>query len=249
MNEDNFIKKFYDEHWLKNYRELEKDDFRNFEIEARNYVLNTLSKSFDDIKNKKLLEVGPGKGHSIIQFAKLGLNVTAIDVSENSLNLCRELVKKNKLGKKIRLVNMDAHDLKFKSNTFDVIFIQTTLMHLNFIKLAERCKNILKKNGLLISQEPLNDNPLIIIYRRLFSEFKETKPKYLKHNDLIKVSKYFDQFTIRGFYLFSFLSLFFRKTSLYYLLSKFLKKTEIKLIKIIPQLERYCWIKVSIYKK
>jgi SAM-dependent methyltransferase len=122
-------------------------------------------------------------------------------------------------------------------------------MHLNYLKVAEECKRVLKKNGLLIFLEPLNDNPLIFIYRKLFSKFKKTRPVYLKYQDLIKVSKYFNQFRLKGFYLISFLSLFLRDTSLYKPISKLFKRIETILMRVVPMLERYCWLNVSVYKK
>jgi len=241
------IKSYYDRFWLpENVKEQQESDFFEYEEESMNYALNYLNKS----KNKKLLEIGPGKGYNAVKFAKMGFKVTAIDISRNSLKSCKELAKKYDLLKNINLIQMDAHNMKFKSNQFDAIFIKTTLMHLDYIKVIKECKRVLKKNGILISIEPIDENLLIKFYRLFFSQFKETKPRYLKYKDLLSISRNFEKSYRKIFYLFSFISLIFReKTKLYKIISKILKKSENLVLRVIPDLENKCWLSVSIYVK
>ncbi|MEK6907170.1 MAG: class I SAM-dependent methyltransferase [Nanoarchaeota archaeon] len=245
------IKNYYNDFWLpKNINEQQKSDLTQYEEEAMNYALNYLKNYFNKSKNKKLLEIGPGKGDNVIKFARMGFKVTAIDISRNSLKSCKELSKKYNLLRSIKLIQMDAHNMKFKSNQFDVIFIKTTLMHLNHIKVVKECKRVLKKNGILISIEPIDENLLIRFYRLFFSQFKETKPRYLKYKDLLIISKNFKKSYRKIFYLFSFISLIFREnTKFYKMISKILKKSENLILRVIPSLEKKCWLSVSIYIK
>ncbi len=242
---------YYNSFWShNNIGEQERSDLREYEEEVTEYVLKYLKKYFHNLKGKMLLEIGPGKGHDVIQFAQSGAMVTAIDISKNSLESSKELAKKNGLLKKIKLIQMDAHDMKFRNNQFDVIFIKTTLMHLNYRKVINECKKVLKKDGILISIEPLNENVLIKLYRILFSKFKETKPKYLEYNDLIVISKNFRKYYIKVFYLFSFISLIFKNNrTMYNQTSKMLKKIENFVLKIFPRVEKNAWLAVSIYIK
>jgi len=123
-------------------------------------------------------------------------------------------------------------------------------MHLDYIKVIKECKRVLKKNGILISIEPIDENLLIKFYRLFFSQFKETKPRYLKYKDLLSISRNFEKSYRKIFYLFSFISLIFReKTKLYKIISKILKKSENLVLRVIPDLENKCWLSVSIYVK
>jgi len=241
------IKSYYDRFWLpENVKEQQESDFFEYEEESMNYALNYLNKS----KNKKLLEIGPGKGYNAVKFAKMGFKVTAIDISRNSLKSCKELAKKYDLLKNINLIQMDAHDMKFRNEQFDIIFIKTTLMHLNYPKVIKECKRVLKKKGLLISIEPIDENILIKLYRFFFSQFKETKPRYLRYKDLIIISKNFRKSDIKVFYLFSFISLVFKNNKrIYGITLKILKKIEDLILKIFPTMEKNAWLSVSIHIK
>src|SRR3989344_586598 len=115
MGNLNTVKNYYDEFWKDNNLEKQKSsDLRDYEKEARKFIYDFLINYFGDFKNKKILEIGLGEGHDLIEFAKMGANVTGIDISENSLKKSRKLALKNKL--KVKLINMDAHNLKFKKN-------------------------------------------------------------------------------------------------------------------------------------
>ena len=251
MNKEKNVMEYYDKYWLDvNKDKQEKSDLRDYEEEAREYVFDFLKKHFISLRNKNVLEIGPGRGYDVLEFAKNNAKVIAIDISKNSLNSTNELLKTNKLSKNVRLIEMDANNLKFKKNQFDIIFILSTLMHLNHSKVIKKCIEILKNNGVLVSIEPINENILIKIYRKIFSDFEKLNPNYLKYKDLISISKFFNKSYIKVFYLFSFLSLIFRENKfLYKISSKFLKILEKSLLKIFPSLEKKCWLSASIFIK
>lgn len=67
----------------------------------------------------KVLEVGVGTGKNI-EYYPVNIDITAIDFSEKMLKKAYE--KAVKLNKKVKLVIMDAQNMDFPDNTFDVIF-------------------------------------------------------------------------------------------------------------------------------
>lgn len=241
-------KKYYDKYWAEyNIKEQEKSNLRKYQQEALSYAFQSLKDHFGSLKNKKVLEIGPGKGYNLLQFAKLGAYVTAIDISKNSLNLSKELLARHNLSSKVKFIQMDAHNLQFKKNEFDIVFLQTTLMHLDPLKVANQCKKVLKNNGIFLFIEPSAHNLLIKSYRSFFSKFKETKPDYLTYEQAIKISKLFKSWEIKGFYLFSFFCLIFDENSfLYNLSSSILKRTEEILLMAFPALKKKTWLYVSI---
>ena len=244
-------KKYYDEYWYKyNIKEQEKSNLRVYQQEALSFAFQRLKEHFGSLKNKKVLEIGPGKGYNLLQFAKLGANMIAIDISKNSLKLSKKLLDRHKLSGKSKFIQMDAHNLQFKKNEFDIIFLQTTLMHLDPLKVAKQCKRVLKKNGIFLFIEPSAHNLLIKFYRLFFSKFKETKPDYLTYEQVRKISKLFQAWEIKGFYLFSFFCLIFDENSLLYRLSSSISKhIEKILLTAFPALKKKTWLYVSINVK
>jgi ubiquinone/menaquinone biosynthesis C-methylase UbiE len=248
MQNTKSIKEYYDQFWSKgNLKEQEKDNLRAYEQEALSYAFESLKQHFGSLKNKKVLEIGPGKGQNMLQFIRMGAKVTAIDISKNSLELSKESLKRRNALRNSTLLEMDAHSLQFKRNEFDIVFIQSTLMHLNTPRIIQQCRKVLKKNGIFLAIEPSNDNLFVRPYRLLLSRYKETRPNYLSYKQLINISKHFRRSKIKGFYLFSFASLIFRKNSfLYGLSSTVLKHAENILLSVFPLLEKKLWLYVSI---
>jgi ubiquinone/menaquinone biosynthesis C-methylase UbiE len=242
------VKNYFDRHWSKNnLKNQEKSTLGEYEKEAIDYAFHYIKSYFNSLKNKNVLEIGPGNGNNILKFVKLGANVTAIDVSKKSLQLSKNLMMKHGLLDKVKFAQMDAHNLKFRKNKFDIVFIQSTLMYLKPSVVAKQCSKVLKKNGLFVFIEPTLDNFLIRLYRAIFSEFKETNPNYITYQQIISISKLFRSIRIKGFYIFSFACLIFGKNNFLQRSAAFiLKKIENLAIIIFPQLEKKSWLFVSI---
>jgi len=245
------IKKYYDNYWSKhNIKEQDKSNLRTYQQEALSYAFQCLKNHFGSLKNRKVLEIGPGKGCNLLQFAELGANVTAIDVSRNSLKLSKEILDRNNLLSKVKLMQMDAHNLLFKKTKFDIVFMQSILMHLDALRVAKQCRSVLKNDGVLLFIEPIDDNPLIKLCRLFFSEFKETNPKYISYKQVIEISKLFKTAQIRGFYLFSFACFIFGKGNfLCRPVCSILKGLENVLLLLFPSLEKKAWLYVSMNVK
>ncbi|MBM3234408.1 class I SAM-dependent methyltransferase [Candidatus Pacearchaeota archaeon] len=96
------------------------------------------------IPGKKILDLGCGSGDHAYFFQQKGLDVIAVDISEEMINLCKK--------KGINAFIMDIEDLKFEDNTFDGIWAVTSLLHIPKSKLPaviDKLHKILKKNGIL----------------------------------------------------------------------------------------------------
>jgi len=68
----------------------------------------------------KILEIGCGEGHNAIYLASKGLDVTAIDFSENALKHARQHAKKARV--ECNFLTKDYHNLESINNKFDFIF-------------------------------------------------------------------------------------------------------------------------------
>lgn len=74
----------------------------------------------------KVLEVGVGSG-LILNRLPAGVDYTGIDVNDKMLDLAREKSKRLKLEDRVHLSNMDAEDLSFTDESFDLVIAPSVL--------------------------------------------------------------------------------------------------------------------------
>ncbi len=95
-----------------------KEQLINFRYERDPYILEML----EYIKPGKILEVGCGQGIDLVELAKKG-KVIGIDTSIGSLKRARVI------NPYIRLIYMNAEQLKFRDNLFDNVYCYGVLHH------------------------------------------------------------------------------------------------------------------------
>ncbi|MGB3608038.1 MAG: class I SAM-dependent methyltransferase [Psychroserpens sp.] len=112
------------------------------------------------IKGKKVLDIGSGFGNAALNLAQLGASVTSIDISPNLIKGCKYRAEKNNLDVDFQV--MDAQNLKFEDEAFDIILGYRTIHHLQdintFLLGSKRC---LKKGGFVLFVEPQRYNPFV----------------------------------------------------------------------------------------
>lgn len=84
------------------------------EVEARKYFVESHIPAFADFarwQGKKVLEIGCGIGTDTINFARHGAQVTAVDLTEKSLDVARERAKVFGLDDRIRFIQANAEKL------------------------------------------------------------------------------------------------------------------------------------------
>jgi len=84
------------------------------EVEARKYFVEHHIPGFADFerwRGKKVLEIGCGIGTDTINFARHGALVTAVDLTEKSLDVARQRARVFELEDRIRFVQANAEEL------------------------------------------------------------------------------------------------------------------------------------------
>ena len=159
-----------------------------------------------NIKNKKILDLGCGMGDATLYFATLGAKVWAIDISPGMIQLVKKLAYKHKFEKNIHTKVMVAENLKFKENSFDIVFGNGILHHAVSDLALKEVYRVLEKGGKAVFIEPLAHNILINIYRKLASKVRTPTEKPFKYPDLNKLTKInFKNFYHREFHFFTLL--------------------------------------------
>lgn len=131
------------------YSEVNHKELNGIQKEA---WLKTLKRQFPEKKKEelKILDIGTGPGFFPVILAEAGYKVTAVDYTQEML----DTAKKNagELCEKIVFHKMDAQDLKFEDNTFDVVISRNLTWNLKDPKGAYReWYRVLKPGGRLLN--------------------------------------------------------------------------------------------------
>ena len=151
-------------------------------------LLSELEKAYLNSKSLKVLDYGCGKGHDSLKLLKSGAKTFGIDISEKYIELTKQLaIKNNYQETDFNFQVMDAHDLKFESNSFDLVIGRGMLHHLDTGTALKSIHKVLKPKGRAIFIEPLADNPLLKLFRILTPKARTIDEAPFSRSDLKKL--------------------------------------------------------------
>jgi ubiquinone biosynthesis O-methyltransferase len=156
----------------------------------------------------KVLDVGCGTGNFSIKLAKSGCHVTGIDVSEEMLLFAR--AKASEQNIKIHFLNMDAQNLQFPDNEFDMVISMAAIEFINDIpKALEEIFRVVKVGGQVLIGTINGDSDWGKLYKseevsknsvfqyanfKTLDDIKELKPKnILKTGECLFISPFADE--------------------------------------------------------
>ena len=144
-----------------------------FENEVRDIWIAKFEK-YRPVEGKmKCLEIGCGPGFISTLLAINGNDVTSIDYSDEMLGRAKENSEKN--GVSLNLMKMDAQNLDFEDNTFDLVVNRNVTWNLEEPEKAYReWLRVLKPGGRIL----INDgNHYYRYYNERYAKFREIKKK------------------------------------------------------------------------
>ncbi len=124
------------------YQSLKVDPLQRFWHNSRFREVKKISE-----KAESVLDVGCADGifTNVIAKATNAKNIIGLDVVKTSINWARKHWANNK---KMKFIVGDAHNLKFKSNTFDAVYCLEALEHVvNPTKVLSEFKRVMKIGG------------------------------------------------------------------------------------------------------
>jgi len=121
--------------------------------------------------NEHVLEVGVGTGINLSLYPKQ-CSVTGIDFSSSMLEKARERAAR-KEGRPVRLLQMDAADLKFADDTFDIVYAPYLISVVpDPVKVAREMRRVCRPGGRIVFLNHfLSSNPLLSRAERMISPF------------------------------------------------------------------------------
>jgi phosphatidylethanolamine/phosphatidyl-N-methylethanolamine N-methyltransferase len=128
-------------------------------------------KRMDIQAGERVLEVGVGTGINLSLYPK-ACRMTGIDFSSSMLEKARERVARGGLGH-MRLLQMDAADLKFADDSFDIVYAPYLISVVpDPVKVAQEMRRVCRPGGRIIFLNHfLSPNLLVSRVERLISPF------------------------------------------------------------------------------
>lgn len=233
-------------------REFHNDRFAGEDL-RRGYVKRFYSISplqftyYENLVNRyckggDLLEYGCGKGYESFFWAKKGFNVVGIDISGEAIKRAKKFARERKIN--ANFYEMNAENLKFQNESFDVVFGLGILHHLDLNRACREIARVLRKDGHAVFIEPLGHNFFINLYRRLTPHMRTENEHPILMQDIKEMGKYFMTINSRYFHIFTLLAVPFRNLFFFQRLLKLLHKFDDSIMFFFPFLRRYAWMVV-----
>lgn len=232
---------------IQNEKEFHDDVFsQNKRSAVKKYYSITGERVSDFIRiinkgneNGQYLEIGCGPtniSESILdnngKFYGIDLSKVAVQQSYNQLT--------GKYTNAPTFLMMDAENLGFSSNTFDVICGGGILHHLYLEGAMNEIVRVLRPGGKAVFAEPLGHNLFINLYRNFTPAMRTEDEHPLLLADIKFTGNYFEEIAVHYYYMVTFASLFFKNTKLFLPVKKMLYKIDQFLLNHTP-LKKWAW--------
>ena len=199
-----------------------------------------------DVRGKRVMDFGCGHGMAAVVLARRGADVTAFDLSAGYVDEARTRADANDVH--INFLQADGERLPFADGSFDAIWGNAILHHLDIAVAGRELHRVLAPNGIAVFCEPWGDNWLLNAARNHvgYAEKDRTRDERpLTSKELVTLGKFFPDIDARGFQLLSMTRRVFRSRKL----MAGLDWCDDLLLRRVPGLQRYCRYMVITLRK
>jgi 2-polyprenyl-3-methyl-5-hydroxy-6-metoxy-1,4-benzoquinol methylase len=180
---------------------------RRYSLSGRTYPKQCALSVIGRLEGARVLDVGCGDGENAILLARLGAQVTGIDVSPRAIELAEKRAQLDKVTGRTHFVCAPVATAKMEERQFDVIWIDNVLHHLlNELDatMSALCRWA-RPGALFVAIEPVNRAPLLRRLRRFVPLRTDATPdeRPLEERDLAVVRRYLKDVTLEPFHLFT----------------------------------------------
>lgn len=197
---------------------------------------------------KDILEYGCGPGSHSFVLATYARKVTAIDISDYAINNAAQKAKDEGINN-IAFIEMDAENLQFPDDSFDLVYGNAIIHHLDLIKAFAEINRVLRPGGRAFFYEPLGHNVFINLYRKLTPRMRTIDEHPLLAADLKLARRSFSNVSISYFHLTTLFAVPFRGMKGYNRILAFLHRMDNAIFSICPFMRRQAWYCIIELKK
>jgi SAM-dependent methyltransferase len=161
-------------------------------------------KQLEDLQGLRALDFGCGHGMAAVVLARRGAKVTAFDLSWGYLSEARKRARANSV--EIRFVQANGERLPFADASFDRIWGNAILHHLNLRTTAAELFRVLAPGGVAVFAEPWGENPILNWARnRMAYPSKQRTPdeQPIGRRDILFLRTVFPHMQVKGYQLLS----------------------------------------------
>jgi len=153
---------------------------------SKKRLLDAMDAYTQDLGGRSILDYGCGRGEKTLRYLANGADfVAAIDISTAYIDdLNSQITASGYRSRPHDVRVMDAHSLDFPAGTFDLVVGYGILHHLDVPVAMGEIHRVLKPNGRVVLQEPLADDPLLRVFRRLTPSARTVDERPLTRSDL-----------------------------------------------------------------
>jgi SAM-dependent methyltransferase len=190
-----------------------------------------------DVAGLRVLDYGCGHGMAAVVLARRGARVTALDLSHGYLREAGRRAEAN--GVAVQRVRADAERLPFAGGSFERVWGNAVLHHLDLGRAAAELRRVLAPGGVAVFCEPWGENPLLSWARRgLPYPGKDRTPDELplRRRHLRELRTAFPNLELEGYQLLSMARRVLRPGRL----TAGLEWCDARLLKRVPALRRFC---------
>jgi SAM-dependent methyltransferase len=162
--------------------------------------------SLGDVRGLDVLDYGCGHAMASVVLARRGARVVGFDLSPGYLAEARRRADAN--GVAAHFVAADGHRLPFADASFDRVWGNAILHHLDLTQAATELHRVLRPGGVAVFCEPWGDNPLLNFARRRLpypGKGRTPDEQPLANRDLATLRRVFPTLEVRGYQLLSML--------------------------------------------
>jgi SAM-dependent methyltransferase len=190
-----------------------------------------------DLAGRRVLDFGCGHGMAAVVLARAGARVTAFDLSPGYLDEAGTRARAN--GVAVAFVQADGERLPFADDSFDRVWGNAVLHHLDPDTAGRELHRVLRPGGVAVFCEPWGENPLLNWARRRLpypGKARTPDERPLRRAQVKRLRRIFPHVELRGFQLLSMARRVLRSRRLI----AGLDWCDDLMLARVPALQRYC---------
>lgn len=242
---------------IEREREFHNKEFADSErakINSVYFITRTSTKWYEEFlrqhaNGKRFLEYGCGPNSYAFWLANQGATVVGIDISDTAIEQMRERSQHRPFPERVSFQRMNAEELEFADNSFEVICGRAILHHLDLRKSFSEISRTLQPGGHAIFVEPLGHNPVINAYRNRTPELRTEDEHPLMMHDLKMAEEYFGKVEAQYFHLGSLAAAPLVGMKIFDPVLNLLDGMDSAIFKTLPFLRKHAWAVVLVFSE
>ena len=196
---------------------------------------------FENVDGRRVLEYGCGINSHGTDLVRAGADVVGIDISPVAIEESQRVAEEQGLGDRIAYHVMNAEELTFEADSFDLVCGIGILHHLDTELAAAEIARVLRPGARGIFHEPLGHNPVFNRFRDRTPELRTPDEHPLLKEDFRMMRRHFSTVDVTPYNLGTLAAVPLRSTPLFGPLHTLLRGLDRAMMTVIPPMKWWAW--------